>query len=185
MLTNNRAFEWPTEFKSCLVREEFIYPNIYNITVSMSPNDLDGDLVKLGFKRLKYFIHNYLNNGMIIKQYHPLLTQFDFIKNNTIQTPDEPHDYSLGLLLFHKFSAILENTITVTQITIDSSIGDHIKYTVDTGNQNLNGNSWWNRSTVETNDLDVFPEWDDSKIQNAKFEPKVLLGGKNENRSIR
>jgi hypothetical protein len=151
----------------------------------MRPNDLDSDLVKIGFKRLKYFVNNYLDNSVIIKQEHPLLTQFISIKTNTVQTPDEPHDHSLGILLFHKFSSILTNYIDITQIIIDSSIGDHIKYTVNTGNQNLNSNSWWNNSTVETNDHDIFPDWDDVKIQNTRFEPKVVLGGKNENRSIR
>ena len=87
-------------------------------------------------------------------------------------------------MLFHKFSSILDKDITITQITVDSELGDRVKYTVDTGNKILNNSSWWNNNSLETNDIDGFPSWEDVKTQNTRFEPKVVLGGKNENRPV-
>jgi len=185
MLTSSPAFTWPSKFNCSLVRDFFIYPNQYNITVSILPRSIDNESQKIGFKKLKYFVHEYLRNSMIIKKDHPLLDNLGLIQTNTIQLPEDPHDLIFGKILFHKFSALLKNDITITQITIDSTIGDHVQYTVDTGNQALNGDCWWNNDSVETNDTDIFPTWDDVKIQNTRFEPKVVLGGKNENRSIR
>jgi hypothetical protein len=56
---------------------------------------------------------------------------------------------------------------------------------VNTGNKELNGNDWWNLDNVNTNNQDAFPNWNDINLQNNRFEPKVVLGGKNENRFIR
>jgi len=185
MSTNNPAVVWPTQFDCSLIRNEHIYPNQYHITVSMFPNGEDGEEFTYGFKKLKYFISNFLDNAILIKTNHPLLENLSTIKTNTIQLPNDTHDLILATVLYHKFSAISQNQIIITEITIDSKVGDHIKYTVNTDNKKLEGDYWWNQKGFETNDSDVFPEWDDIKIQNNRFEPKVVLGGKNENRSIR
>jgi hypothetical protein len=146
---------------------------------------IDDEAIRLGFRKLKHFINHYIKNSILIKHDSPLLISLDSIETNTIQLPEDPHDFIFALILFHKFSAILEDIITITQITIDSSIGDRVKYTVNTGKQNLNGDHWWNTNSPGTNDIDVFPTWNDVIIYNPRFEPKVVLGGKNEDRSTR
>lgn len=185
MSTNSPAVLWPSQFNCSLIHNDFIYPNQYNISVSMIPAGQDEELFKIGFKKLKYFIYDYLDNSILIKEQHPLINELISIKNNTIQLPNNTNDLILATVLFHKFSAILKNNIIITEITIDSRIGDHVKYTVNTSNHELDKNAWWNNNGVETNDYDTFPSWDDLYKLNTKFEPKVVLGGKNENRSIR
>jgi hypothetical protein len=150
----------------------------------MLPEGADSNLAKLGFKKLKHFVRSYLNNSLMIKHNHPLLAAFETLQTITVEFPEEPHDYIVASILFHKFSSILEGNIKITQITIDSSIGDNVKYTVNTGNKMLDGNCWWNNNGVETNDVDLFPSWEEVKAENTKFEPRVVLGGKNENRHI-
>jgi hypothetical protein len=184
MSISNQTFIWPAQFSCSLIRDDFIYPNQYNISVSMHPENT-ADLTKIGFKKLKHFVYSYIDNSILIRNNHPLLKNFNAIKTNTIHLPDDTHDYMLVTILFHKFSAILQNQITITEISIDSSIGDRVKYTVNTGNKELNGNDWWNLDNVNTNNQDAFPNWNDINLQNNRFEPKVVLGGKNENRFIR
>jgi len=184
MSTSNTAFTWPETFNCSLVKNNSIYPNQYTISVSMIAEVIDDDAIRLGFKKVKHFINHYIKNSILIKYDNPLLTKLNSIETNTIQLPEEPHDFIFASVLFHKFSAILENTITITEITIDSSIGDRVKYTVNAGKQTLGGNFWWNFDSPETNDIDVFPSWNDVIIHN-KFEPKIVLGGINGNRSVR
>ena len=150
MSTSNNTFTWPTNFSCSLVIENNIYPNQYNIEISMFPNGSDSDILKNGFKKLKHFIKLYLNNSILIKEGHPFLIKLDTLETTTVQLPEEPTDYILASVLFHKFSSILDKDITITQITVDSELGDRVKYTVDTGNKILNNSSWWNNNWMNS-----------------------------------
>jgi hypothetical protein len=184
----NEYFIWPTTFSSTLFIGDGVLPNEYCLTVGMMP--LAGQTVSSeGMKKIKGFITKFVQNSIIIRQDHQLLKQLYHLNTNILQLPQDPHDYLLANVLFHKLTAISRNHFTIRQITIDSSIGDRVKYQVNdsctTYDKILKTDSWWNQDNVKTNNTHKFPSWKDLDITAPnRFSPKIVKGGRDENKSI-
>jgi hypothetical protein len=184
MLTNNNSFKWPTKFQCVLIRNNTLLVNRYNISILMSPEPTDQESFTLGFRKLKYFISNYLDNSIIINQDNPNLKNIIWIESNTVQLPKEPHDYFLASILYQKFTSIVKDFFSIFEVTVDSDLGDNVEYKINYANKDLyDVQEWWCQDNVNTNSYDKFPSWDSLKIMSVnKFEPKVVIGGKGENR---
>jgi hypothetical protein len=178
------SFRWPTRFSCVLIRDNLLLVNHYNISILMSPEPTDQESVRLGFRKLKHFISGYLDNSVIINTNNPVVTKLDWLHSNTIHVPNDPHDYFLASILFQKFSSIVKEFFSIAEIAIDSRLGDSVEYKINHANQELaESTNWWSQDSVNTNDIDQFPTWDDLKIiPLSKFEPKIVIGGRGETR---
>lgn len=187
MSVDKDFFSWPTSFSCVLILKDVILPCSYNLTISMLPNT--DDFNSVGLTKIKQFIAKFIQNSTIINTNHYLIDQVCKFKTNTIQLPQEASDYFIAAILFKKLNAISRNYFTINQITIDSDIGDRVKYQItDTSNAYdtiLENEGWWNDDSVSTNAANNFPTWEDLFISTPiKFSPKLLKGGKNENNQI-
>jgi hypothetical protein len=189
MSTSNKDFfVWPTTFSCILVVEDLILPSEYNLSVGMVPQI--GGSTTIGLKKIKEFISKFIQNSILISQEHQFLSQLSKLQSNTVQLPCDPSDYFFASVLFHKLTAISKDYFSIGQITIDSSIGDRVKYQIndisDAYYDVLINEGWWNQDNVNTNKIDNFPSWEDLNIEVInRFSPKLINGGKNENKSVR
>lgn len=189
MSTSNKDFFiWPTNFSCVIVLGDLILPSDYNLTIGMIPQP--GDSTTVGFKKIKEFISKFVQNAILIKEQNQFLSQLSNLRSNTVQLPQDPSDYFFAAVLFQKLTAISSDYFTIGQITIDSSIGDRVKYQINNINdvyrEVLEKDGWWSQDNVNTNNIDNFPSWEDLDIViNNKFSPKLVKGGKNENKSVR
>lgn len=189
MLTDNRDFfVWPTTFSCVLVIGNLILPSEYNLSISMTPNS--NESTATGLKKIKEFISKFVQNSILIDQNNQFLSQLSKLETNTIQLPSDPSDYLFAAVLFQKLTAISKDYFSIGQITVDSSIGDRVKYqinnTSDVYNNLLYTDGWWLQDNVNTNNFKDFPTWEDLNIDvGIKFSPKLIKGGKNESKSIR
>jgi len=185
---SNDFFTWPTHFSCVLVVGDLILPSNYNLTVGMIPRS--GESTAIGLKKIKEFISRFVQNSILIGTNHQFLPQLSKLQSNTVQLPQDPSDYFLAAILFQKLNAISSDYFSIGQITIDSSIGDRVKYHIndisDVYSNDLKQSGWWSQDNVSTNHVDKFPTWEELDIIVAtKFSPKLVKGGKNENKSIR
>ena len=183
-INNNDSFRWPTTFHCVLLRNNMLLVNQYNISILMSPELVDQESFSLGFRKLKHFISVYLNNSVIISADSPVVTQLEWLDSNIVHLPKDPHDYFLAAILYQKFSSIVKEFFSISELAIDSKLGDNVEYRINHVNQELfNEGSWWCQDNVNTNNVNEFPSWDDLKIIPInRFEPKIVIGGKGENR---
>ena len=70
-------------------------------------------------------------------------------------------------------------------MTVDSAVGDHVQYCIrdpEESGLDLSGEHWWNMDNLETGTkIDV--SWDDLELNDSpKFEPRIIKGGKSENK---
>lgn len=187
-IDNNDFFTWPTTFSCVLVLGDLILPSDYNLTISMIPHS--GESTAIGLKKIKEFISKFVQNSIVIEQDHQFLLHLSALRSNTIQLPKDPSDYFFAAVLFQKLTAISSNYFTIGQITIDSSVGDRVKYQIndisDVYSEDLSHAGWWIQDNVSTNSIDTFPSWEDLDIVVAsRVSPKLVKGGKNESKSIR
>ena len=181
-------FTWPTNFSCILIVDDVILPVNYSLTVSMMPSD-SHSVSGVGLTKIKEFIGKFVQNSVIIDQDNEFLKQLSKLDTTTIHLPREPSDYFFANILFHKLSAIAQDYFAIRQITIDSTVGDRVKYQVNesctTYKDILDKEGWWSRDDVSTNDTQYFPRWEDLNIYVApKFSARVVRGGRGETKSI-
>ena len=186
MLTNKpEHFVWTTEIVCTFISDNILIPNIYSLSIGMEPNTPNTDDIDLGFKKLKHFVSDYLQNSIFIFKDSDLVKPLSKLDTNLVLFPDEPFDYLVAAILYRKFSVIADKYFSIGFITIDSSIGDHIQYTLTVDcevESELNGDYWWNKDNVNTG-TDDHTSWDDLNLKETpRFSPKVVKGGKSENK---
>ena len=173
---------WPTDFACTIVTENIIIPNTYSINISIMPVD-DAPNIAIGFKKLRFFVENYLHNSIFICKDNDLVKSLENFDTNLVLFPTNPYDYFVGSVLYSKFLAISEKYFHIDLLSIDSAIGDRVQYSItdpeDCG-LNLNGDHWWNMDSTNTG-LPRDSNWSDWDINDGpKFEPRIIKGGRSE-----
>lgn len=176
------SFVWPQEFSCTLIENNLILPNTYQINLYIEPtipvtNDID-----IGFKKLKHFFDYKLKNSIFIEQDHSLLKHFNKLDNNLVSFPTEPYDYYVAAVLLAKFKTITEHYFNIYQITLDSTFGENIKYSVDDPKESgikMTGNYWWNQDNDGTG-FKLSNSWESLQIK-SRFRPTLIKGGLSEN----
>lgn len=177
------SFVLPQEFSCTLIENNLIIPNNYFISLFIEPtfpvtNDID-----IGFKKLKHFFGNKLKNSIFINKDNSLLKNFNELENNLVILPAEPYDFYVASILLAKAKTITQEYFNIYQISLDSTFGEHIKYSVEDPTEsglNVDGNFWWNQDHDGTG----FGEsgcWNSLQIK-PKFRPKIIKGGLSENK---
>jgi hypothetical protein len=183
MSTNLEPYIWPATFACTLVTGNLIIPNQYSINVSIEP--VAPTEIAMGFRKLRTFVDSMLHNSIVIFSENELTTSFKNLDTTVVYFPTEPYDYFVGCVLLRKFQIITEKYFEIGLITIDSAIGDHIQYCIrdpeETGLE-LIGDHWWNKDSLDTGS-DSNITWNDLDLNDGpKFEPRIIKGGRSENR---
>lgn len=181
---SENIFVWPIDFTCTIVNERSFIPNHYSLKLSIDPVLPIDNSIGLGFKRLRHLVDNYLNNSLVINKENPYYETIKTTDTSLVVLPCEPYDYYMGSILLNKFLSISEKYFDISQMTIDSAVGDRIQYTLwdpyDCG-LDLGGEHWWNWDNLSTNS-DTTITWKDVKLNSSqRFEPTVIKGGLSEN----
>lgn len=170
-------FIWPCNFSSTLITENTIFPNFYNLSVCIEPIQAKSN-INLGFRKIKYFVDNCLHNGIFISQTNELKKIIENTENSKIIFPSEPYDFTVGTVLLYKFSIITNKYFNIEYLSISSTIGENIQYTVlDTSELNHNEDNWWNKDSPST-ELNNRISWEDLNLKDTnQFSPTVIKGG--------
>lgn len=179
MSSNMNHFIWPTQFACTVITENIILPNSYSLNVGVDPTTTRGN-VNLGFKKLRYFIENQLHNSIFVYKDNNLVRNIINIENNKVIFPEEPHDFLVGTVLFVKLSAITNKYFDIDYITIDSTTGDHIQFTITDPAEagvDVDSERWWTQDSPYTG-VNSNINWEELNLQDSgKFSPTIIEGG--------
>ena len=136
--------------------------NNYVLTLSMITHSTDAVSHNVAFERLKYFVYNCLDSTVFVNQVHEdqcgLLTSAGL---SITTLPGDPVDQLIGLMLYYKINAIMEDRILLDETEISSVLGENMVYlhseneTIDIGEIP----NWWTTSDTLHNDY-VIPGTD-------------------------
>ena len=126
--------EWSTPFMVCIIADEDIVPNTYEISIGLSPETDNVQYQNIGFERIKYFLRNICQNSVLISIHNDKFVTVRSVMNTTkfMTLPDEPYDQLIVVLLFQKINAILGKHFHCDYITLESFQGENVKYQFDT-----------------------------------------------------
>jgi hypothetical protein len=112
--------------------------------------------INIAMERLKCFVLGELENTVFINQ--TLIDRAELMSMmgiNITTLPEEPVDQIIGMMLYYKLNAIMEDVMIVTGIDISSSLGDGVWYQHDDedGTGPFAADGWWHEPTVQHESL--------------------------------
>jgi hypothetical protein len=129
--------------------------NNYAVRLHMYTNSADPVSQNTALERLKYFVFYELGSSILIdqsqtEQCSKLLSAG--LKITTI--PNIPVDQMIGIMLYYKLNAIMEQRLVVTEVEISSSIGDNIVYlhSEQEDTADIINPAWWTTPDLIHND---------------------------------
>ncbi len=141
--------------------DDAYYINTYDFTLSML---VETDIPKehnIAIERLDFFIKNVISNSVFVNEenFEAIEKYFD-AGINVITLPGEPYDQIVAMAILLKLNSIMENRIKITDITIQSLLGEGIRYPIVSETAEnadiMVGNNWWYRSDLETTNQNIF-----------------------------
>jgi hypothetical protein len=123
--------------------------NNYQVKLHLITNSDEGDDHNIALDRIKYFLHNQLNSTVFINGAESDQCKAFASSGLKITTlPEEPLDQVIGIMLYCKLNAILEDRMIIDEVEICSELGENIIYLH--GEEDAQGpfaeSGWWRDS---------------------------------------
>lgn len=152
----NVKLEYNMSFTAGVWWEQRLIMNNYMVRVYMLTNCAESASQNTAFERLKYFVYNELSSTIFVNRDCELLCKHlasAGIKMTTL--PTEPVDQLIGIMLYSKLNAIMEDRIVINEVAISSELGDNMIY-LQTADETLGPfepPGWWHDSNLIHYDL--------------------------------
>jgi hypothetical protein len=141
----NVRLQYTIPFTAAVHYQDRLIMNTYQLRTYMVTNTTDAENHNIAFERLKYFITEEMDSTVFVNSEDVDVCKLYLAAGMKITTlPNEPVDQIIGVMLFCKLNAIMEDRITIIEIELSSSLGDNMVY--------IHGEN-------ETTDNLVFPDW--------------------------
>jgi len=132
--------------------------NSYMVDLYLHTNTADSAEQNIAFERLKYFVYGELDSSIMLDQQAvPKCQQLMSAGLRITTMPHELVDQLVGIMLYYKLNAIMEQRIVITDVEISSNLGDHIVYmhNQDEHSQDLDRPAWWTTADLAHCDHDL------------------------------
>lgn len=108
--------------------EEFLI-NEYELQINMVTKTEDQFEQSIAMERLKYMLHHAFTNAVFINQNdNKQCKHYVNAGMKVVNLPHDPVDQIVGIMLYCKLNAVMEQRILINSILISSSLGDQVWY---------------------------------------------------------
>jgi hypothetical protein len=157
----NVRLQYDLEFLAGVYYEDQLQMNRYTVSLNLLTKTRDSASTNIALDRVKAFVHGALENTVFINQNNMERAEFmQMIGINITTLPEEPVDQIIGMMLYYKLNAIMEDRMTVTGLDIASSLGDNVWYQHD--EDDMSGpfaeDGWWHRASMQHESIEHDPE---------------------------
>lgn len=142
----NVRIQYTLDFTAGIYYNNTVSMNNYTLRLWMITNTQNLANQNIAFARLKYYVYSVLDstifiNSSEIEQQQRLIDAGLKVTN----LPGDPVDQLIGIMLYYKLNAIMEDQITVIETEISSTLGESLVYLhSDQENSDLiNYPAWW------------------------------------------
>jgi hypothetical protein len=124
----------------------------------MVTNHTDSVMQNIAYERIKYFVYSELNSTIFVNSERIDQCQKFINAGLKITTlPAEPVDQLVGIMLYSKLNAIMEDCIIINEVEISSGVGDNMIY-FHSAAENLgvfNEPGWWHDADTVHYDINL------------------------------
>jgi hypothetical protein len=102
------------------------------VGLNLYTNSTDPVSQNTAFERLKYFVYYELDSSILLDQDQSEHgSQFVSAGLRITTMPGAPFDQLVGIMLYYKLNAIMEQRLVITDVEISSSMGENLVYLHD------------------------------------------------------
>ena len=125
----NVRLEYDMNWRAAIWFEDRMQINDYNAEISMYTNTTEQEDHVTCMARLNHFVYHELTDTVFINQHNQeQLRALSAAGIKVTTLPEEPIDQIIGIALYCKLNAILEERMIVTNVTVQSVLGDNVRY---------------------------------------------------------
>jgi hypothetical protein len=126
--------------------DERLIMNTYSVTFKMLTVSTDHENQNIALDRLRYMADQCFTDTVFVHQEHrDQIARLRAAGISVTEVPEEPVDQIIGMMLFAKMNAVMEDQICVKTVLVSSRVGDDVIYehndTEDIAPFNDEG--WW------------------------------------------
>lgn len=156
----NVRLQYDTDFLAGIYYDERLQMNSYSVNISMVTKTIDPVETNIAMDRLKFFINEVMSSTVFINQAHMEQAEtLTWCGANVTTLPEEPVDQIVGMMLFYKLNAIMEDRIEIVRLDISSSLGEGVWYQHDEDDTigPFATKGWWHDSSTQHDSIEVEP----------------------------
>lgn len=131
-----------------------VFLNNYEVELDLVTASTNGHEQNVALDRAKYFVEHVCRGAFFVNDNEKQQIKALKAANITVLAlPEEPIDQIVGIMLFHKLNAVMEDRMTVYRLLINSELGDYVSYihAVDESSGPFEELGWWNNSEISCN----------------------------------
>lgn len=132
--------------------------NSYSVVLQLLTQTTNSQNSNIALERVKAFVYHELGNTVFLGPAdHDKADMLSVLGINITTLPEEPVDQVVGLMLYTKLNAVMEDRMILTSLDIQSTLGDCVWYLHSEGDAvgPFARDGWWTKSGRQHNDLDV------------------------------
>jgi hypothetical protein len=125
----NVRLQYDIDFMAGIYYEDSLQLNQYSVSLDLITKITDAEQTNIAMNRLKCFVWSELENTVFINQVHEKKAEMmSLLGINVTTLPEEPVDQLIGIMLYCKLNAIMEGRMIITDLNIQSTLGDQVWY---------------------------------------------------------
>ena len=125
----NVRLEYPMSFYGSLYYKGQYFSNKFNIVLNLLTGSEDVEEQNIALDRIKYLIKEEVEHSIFVHQQEKaLIKKLEAAGMRVIALPEDPVDQIIGMALYYKLNAIVEDRMTILQTRISSEIGENMTY---------------------------------------------------------
>jgi hypothetical protein len=130
--------------------------NNYSLRLWMTTNTENPVDHSVSFERIKYFIYNQIDSTIFIN--HDQIDQCALLTQAGLDVttiPGDPVDQLIGIMLYYKLNAIMEDRMIIVETELSSTHGEHMTY-LHSEHENILGfaqPAWWATADLTHSDF--------------------------------
>ena len=157
----NVRLQYDLEFLAGIYYEDQLQMNRYAVSLNLLTKTKDSVSTNIAMDRAKAFVHGALESTVFINSDNQERAEFmQMIGIDVTTLPEEPVDQIIGMMLYYKLNAIMEERMVVTSLDISSTLGDSVWYQHDEEDMSgpFAGEGWWHRANMQHETVEREPE---------------------------
>jgi hypothetical protein len=156
----NVRLQYDLDFLAGIYYEDQLQMNRYTVSLNLLTKTKDSVSTNIAMDRAKAFVHGALESSVLINQNNMARAEMMQLMGINVTTlPEEPVDQIIGMMLYYKLNAIMEERMIVTSLDISSTLGDSVWYQHD--EEDAAGpfaqDGWWSQASMQHETIDREP----------------------------
>lgn len=154
----NVRLKYDMPFTAGFYYNDTLRMNNYSLRLWMTTNTENTGDHSVSFERIKYFMYSQIDSTIFINS--ELTDQCDrFLQAglNITTIPGDPVDQLIGIMLYYKLNAIMEDRMIIVETELSSTFGENMTY-LHSEHENTSGYvqpAWWTSADLTHSDFEL------------------------------